>query len=252
MLLGTDENNLPYSAIFNPDKNQLYNITALLSADSLTADYQFKNGELYELSNEDLSRIDLPSNNKVSLFHGISGYGFSEQAIYYLSGGKIIRNSLDANRPIILAENLPNFNQVKFFITQQNQIFILADNNLYSLSSKLNLIAPFVRNVKISKLYRRLTYATANEIDIYDLNTADSTLVSRTSTGLKEPQSFFDLGWVFYIGNGRLQNIEIDSRDHQNNYTFANVSENSSFYATANANYLILLDNRHLSEIQIR
>jgi hypothetical protein len=61
-----------------------------------------------------------------------------------------------------------------------------------------------------------------------------------------------NLGWVLYFNAGQLQTIEIDNRDHQNNYNLAAAGPDAEFFITPDNQKVFLLDGGRLSELTIR
>jgi hypothetical protein len=213
-------------------------------------------GKLFELRDSNLYELDWRKNERKLVISNVSSYFAADNAIYYLrtSGNNsvLIRAELPQGTEQILRENLPNFKQTELFLTSQNQLFILGDSTLYALSNDLKRIADSVSNVKVDLVGRKIIFATNNEINLYDIDSFVTHSVTRSSTQIKNPAVLPGLGWAFYINEGKLQTIEMDDRDRQNNYTFANVTENSKFFIDDEARNILLLDSGVITRLQIR
>lgn len=238
-----------YNAVFSIKDNKIYD----LSEFSGSGKFEFQRpGYIFYLENDFLYEIGWEEKEKVLLLDHIVGIKAVPGALYYIQNKSLMRFQSDNLQNEVLLDNLPAFKNAEILITNQNQIFILGDQRLYSVGKELNFIADYIKGAKVDNPFRTLFYWTGNEINSYDLNTAVASLITRTSYQISDPQPFLGIGWMFYSGDGRLQNIEFDSRDHQNNYTFANISPTAKYHVADNGRYLFLLDNGVLERLGIR
>jgi hypothetical protein len=215
-------------------------------------------GKLYELRDNSLFEIDWKKQQRSLVVPNILSFYASDNAIYYIDipavGAKASLNRIEMPTLAkqVLREDLPSFRQMELYLTSQNQVFILADGTLYALNEDLKRIADSITSVKVDLVGRKIVYASNNEISIYDIDSFAAYSVTRSSTPIKNPVVLPGIGWSFYLNDGRLQTIEMDDRDHQNNYTFANVSDNSKFFIDSEARDILLLDQGKLERLQIR
>jgi hypothetical protein len=260
-----------YYGIFDAGQNKFFDITALINASASSnasvnsPNFQFSNNDnLYFLAKLKLWQIDWQAQTKINILQNIAAYFVSSNAIYFLmpnypavtlgatSRIALLTAPLSNLSQSLLLGSVANFNTAKIYLSNQNQLFILADKSLYSFSNNMQSIVDFVSDVQIYNQLGLILFAGNNEIGFYDYLNDKVSSLTRSSAQIKNPVAFPDLGWVFYEDNSRLQNIEIDNRDHQNNYTFSQVSDNAKFYIDAAARNIFLLDNGVLSKINIR
>lgn len=238
-----------YNAIFDTRENKIYDLSEL----SGTGTFELQRpGYIFYLENGSLYEIGWEEQERVILLDGVVGMKAVPGALYYIQNRSLMRFESNNLQNEILLENLPQFQSAEILITNQNQIFILADQRLYSVGNGLDLIAEYVRGAKIDNPFRALLYWTGNEVNSYSLSTGTTSLITRTSYQISNPQAFFNIGWMFYSGDNRLQNIEFDTRGHQNNYTFANISPSAKYHAGQDGRYLFLLDNGVLERLVVR
>ena len=262
--------------IFDATENKITDLSALINPSAALANaVQFSpDNNLYYLSGTMLYKIDSVEGKKTAVLQNVLSYLPDVNNIYYITtvpsaasavNGVILNGSsenLDQARlpsfsSSVLLSGLPNWDNSKIYQSSQNHLFILGDGGLYTVGSKAVQVANFVKDAKILSAQGLVFYSTNNEIGFYDYlngngSNSRTQTITRSSFAIKNPVAFPDLGWVFYENDGRLQNIEIDSRDHQNNYTFSNISDNAQFSMDPSANNIFLLNNGILSDLQIR
>jgi hypothetical protein len=266
--------NANFAAVFDTARNTITDISAVV-APGLDAEKQIQfspDNKLYYLSKGVLYQIDWQGGTKKIVLQNVLSFFATENIIYFISPSAISSAAapslsnpsetlFQAQIPTLdrsqLISGLPNWANSKIYLSAQNQIFIVADSSLYAVANNIARVADFVENIKIFSQLGLVMYSTNNEIGIYDYlngNGANSRnqTVTRSSSEIKNPVAFPDLGWIFFENNGQLRNIEIDNRDHQNNYTFANLSANAKFFVDSGAENIFLLDNGNLSRLTIR
>ncbi len=264
-----------FYGIFDADKNTVTDITktvrdqAAFPADSQfqasDQDFQFgPDNQLYQLQEGTVYKISWDQNNqepkKEIALDGVLAFKVTGQAIYFIKvslGAEGLQRSLQiAQLPnyetTTLMQTLPSFKTAQIYISNRNQLFILGNSTLYSLGDNLNHIADYVDHVYIDNNSQTMIYSSGNEISSYVLNTGEKSLLTRSSQEIIQPQSALEYGWIFYINDNRLQSIESDNRNSQNNYTFASVEDGSKFWLDSDAENIVLLNNGVLQKLQIR
>jgi hypothetical protein len=255
-----------YYSLYNPENNTLTEISDLVLPEEKLKkgqspspnEFQFADGKLYQLRSNTLNEIDWSKHKSSLILNNIVGFHFSGNALYYVNkpatgaAANLVRTELPGLNPTVLAENVPALSKAKILITNQNQIFILGDNNLYAVNRNLEVIAHDANSAKIDSKYRKVIYSSNNEIGYYDLDTQKTITLTRSSQTIKNADILFGIGWSFFTNDGRLQNMEIDSRDHQNNYTFGTASENAKFTIDEEGKNIIFLDNGKLINLGVR
>ncbi len=263
--------NSDFTGIFDAKTNLFSDITNLVAQQAAyTSTNQFQASEnilklsndnkLYQLKDGTVYKIDWRDNKKEILIDSVLAFQPHAAGIYYISivqdekgiQRHLMRAQNSGDQPTKLIENLPSFRTADLALSDKNQLFILGDGSLYDLSNNINKIADYVQKISIDNENEKMLYATQNEINIYDLNTTAKHLITRSSQPIKNPIALHELGWVFFDSDNRLQNIEMDNRDHQNNYTFAPTSENSKFFLQNKAKELYLLNQGDLIKMKLR
>lgn len=218
--------------------------------------------------NDSLYSIDWKSQSKTKVLDAVKAFNVTGEAIYYVSESLqnnsqtgSLQNALVYNLQIaqlpnysnsILFSNLPAWNNVKIFVSPQNQVFIVGDGSLYAISENLKHIADFVKTVEIQNANSML-FSTNNEIDLYNPATQSIIYVTRSTKPITYPKAFPDLGWVFYINNNKIQCIEVDNRGRQNNYTLAETGGlDAKYYIDSAAKNIIYLNEGTLAKLKIR
>lgn len=249
-----------FEAVFDVRNNRLIDISKLTGPAELGA-LQFSDDDLlYQLLDNELYRINWNDNNKELLLQNVLAFHANSDAIYYIKSEvtalgqqtSLVRAQFPSLQEKILVPQLPALHTASLLLSANNQLFILGDNNLYTGDETPLQIASGVETAAIDDSAKQLLYSTGNEVDLYDLISGNSELVTRSSQTITNPVSALDLGWVFFINDGRLQNIEIDNREHQNNFTFANINPGAKFFLDQNAENIFLLENGNLTEMKIR
>ncbi len=254
--------NSGFYGMLDADNKTLTDITSLLNGNesALTA-YFAGNDDLYELSEGTVYKIDWKEKIKLPVLKQVIAFYPGSKGMYYISafeGLTVIDRQLEylqynANQPQILLTDLPNFHEATLFLTDHNQLFILGDSSLYSIGSdSLNRIADYVDAVYVDNRSGQILFSSGNEINLYNTSSGSTSFVTRSTEVIKNPIPVTSLGWVFYQSDGRLQNIETDNRDHQNNYTFANVNPNAKYWVNETARNIFLLNDGKLTSMEIR
>jgi hypothetical protein len=246
-----------FNWVFDSNTKEIIDLKTLVKADQNSKEETFLDfsldNRLYSLVANTLSQINWRENQKKELLNNILAFTAQDQDIYAINNQKqLLHISLPSLDSDVLAENLPVLFDAKLYITSQNQIFVLADQGLFAVSNKISRIADYVKSVQLIDQFNKVAYATANEIGLYDTVSQTTELITRSSKQIKYPKVFVKLGWSFFINDNRLQALEIDSRDHQNNYTIAEADDNSSFWIDSDAKHIILLNDGKLERLLIR
>lgn len=263
--------NLQFTTVLDARAGTLSDITDLLkkqAAFSSTSTFQASqedlkfsdSDELYQLQAGSVYNIDWRNQNKNVILDNVLAFYPIGQNIYYIStniqqgktNSSLLRAEKPNYQPTELINNLPFFHAAELFLTDRKQLFILGDDSLYSLDDGVKKISDYTTAISIDNDNKKILFSSNNEINSYDLSDGSTSLITRSSRAIQNPISVFKLGWVFMQSDGRLQAIEIDNRDHQNNYTFANISDSAKYFVDQKAKNIFLLNNGELSQLVIR
>ena len=253
---------LIYSAnkyfVFDASKLQLTDISKFIPSGS--KDFGISDaGNIYAINKNNLIEINLSDPDTIiTLYSNILNYFIqSDSGIYALQKDLINKNFsiihfYDHSQAQTLLTNVPNWNNAEIKLNSQNQIFIIGDGSLYTYTDQWNRIADYVNDIKFYDQYGKVLVYGDHEIDIYDTFDASTTLITRSSQQLADPVADIGSGYVFFNAGGAIQNIEIDNRDHQNNYKFAAVSANSKFELANDNINIFFLNAGVLQKLQVR
>ncbi|MEK7075866.1 MAG: hypothetical protein AAB948_03695 [Patescibacteria group bacterium] len=95
-------------------------------------------------------------------------------------------------------------------------------------------------------------FNTGNEIDRYNMASRETKLITRSLKEISNISGNSQVGWVFFKNDNHLQAIELDTRDYQNNYTFAELNKEAKFYIDSDAKTIFLLNNETVSLLKVR
>jgi len=257
-----------FAAVFDARNNRLFDISARISSLSSAGaatngpDFQFStNDDLYFLAKSVLYRIDWTQGSAAAVLNNVLAYRATGGNVYFLRFNPASQSTeLDLSQAFgqsdaqVLIPALPNWSQAQIFLNNRSQLFILADGTFYALggSGSLARIADSITTAQIYDFYGKILLASNNEIDLYDFFNGSLTSVTRSSQTVSNPVLLNDLGWVMFINDSRLQAIEIDNRDHQNNYTLAPAAANAKFALDSDLQKVFILNQGDLEQLTIR
>lgn len=215
--------------------------------------------KLYQLLEGSIYLLDWNKKEKEVVIDNVLAFETNSSGIYYI---KLEESLLGIRRSLahasfpnftenILLDDIPPFIEAQIYLTENNQLLVLGNNALYVLNEKLEKIAEQVETAQIEN-NENIFFNTGNEINSYDMVTRETRLITRSLQRISNVVGNTEIGWVFYINDNRLQNIELDSRDHQNNYTFSEATDTSKFYIDSEAKKIFLLNQGILTTLKIR
>lgn len=267
-------------AVFSVADNKLYGLQSLLNTGTAEEEQFGDNGNLYAIENGGLYQIDWRNNKNIPLIAGgIIGFSYHQSNIYALALAGTSAEQLSTLEQInpqtqqatVLYSGLPKWNEAMLYLNQLNQIAIVGDGTLYSLSApnstsspssggnqtkyqtlNLQMVQQYVTGVEPQQGSVSMFYATHNEIGTFDPSSGTIDPITRLSQTIDNSGISLNTGWAFYISNGALNAIELDARGSQNTYQIERVDAGASFSVDSNAKYIYLLDDGVLDRLQIR
>lgn len=264
------QNGNSYAAIVDISEGTIYDITNVALNPTPTTPAAFKltdGGKLYLLQDTTLYHIDWKDKAKKEILKHTLAFFPAENSVYSINiphvdlstalpnnwqNYNLIRTELATNTTQLLKGQLPKFNRAQLYLTGQNQAFVLGDDSLYAVQNELKRIADSVISVEVDINTRTITYATRNEISIYNLDSLSSYSITRSAEPIYNPVAVSNVGWAFYDHQGKLNAVEYDDRDRQNTYSFAEISDNAKFFVSPDARFILLLNNGILEQLEIR
>lgn len=215
--------------------------------------------KLYQLLEGSIYLLDWGKNEKEVVIDNVLAFEANSSGIYYV---KLEESLLGIRRSLahasfpnftenILLDDIPPFIEAQIYLTENNQLLVLGNNALYVLNEKLEKIAEQVETVQIEN-NENIFFNTGNEINSYDMVSRETKQITRSLQKISNVVGNTKVGWVFFINDNRLQNIELDSRDHQNNYTFTEATDTSKFYIDSETKKILLLNQGIITQLKIR
>ncbi len=199
------------------------------------------------------------SNQTQTLLSNVWGYTIKDGTFYvaseteatyqlatYLWTGTTITKQL-----VIVSEGLPQQQELKFFLTNQKELFMLAGESFYRVNQTLELLNSFVKVVELDPNSQRLTYVTPTEIFFYNFTSNRSELLARTTENLMAANVIPLFGYGFIAGPNGTEAIEIDSRGNQNRYMLY-TGPSQQLFITSNQKALIVKSENNLYSVLIQ
>ncbi|MBI5530177.1 MAG: PEGA domain-containing protein [Candidatus Doudnabacteria bacterium] len=212
-------------------------------------------GALYALSSSTLFKIDPISQTKTAVLTKAKAFYFLDRNLYWVeqSGQDcLLKTGQASEQDSQTLLTLPCFEKGRLFVTFEKQIFLLADNNLYLANSSMERLADNVTEWNFDKNTSLLAILHSGQFDYYDSAGKSLNFVTRSGETLSNLNIKTAIGYAFYIKNGKLWAIELDARDHQNQYLLYPEGLIKKISLDADAKNILLLDNDKLTTINIR
>lgn len=194
-----------------------------------------------------------------TLLTGVLGYTIKDGLFYIASQNQTVSQIATYNwtgtalnqQLVIISEGIPLNQSVKFYLTNQKELFMLAGENFYRVNQNLELLNSFTRYVDFDPANQRLSYVTPTEIYFYNFSSNRSELLARSTEGLSSASVIPSFGYGFLAGPSGTEAVEIDSRGNQNRYNlFSNPSQ--QIFITANQKAVVIRSENNLYSVLIQ
>ncbi len=214
------------------------------------------NGKLYALSGKQLFAIDPAAGQKRLLQTELLAATFQDENLYGLqqqgttTALSIWTNPAGAGQAIITG--LPLFHSASLFVSFEKQIFLLADSALYKADLGLTPLADNISAWDFNQQESSLIFFHDGELDYFNPfdNTID--LITRRGGPITDPLLRLSLNNAFLNEGNRIKALELDTRDHQNEYDLYNGTDIIKFSLNDSGTELLVLDGSTLKLLTIR
>ncbi len=210
--------------------------------------------ELYALENQILYMINLGQQTKTLLLNNVLTFTFQENNIYYIQKNGNSEDLMAAQMPlaesIALFKNLPANNRAEIVVSAKKAVFLLLDGTLYQVNHSLDKIAQTVSEWNFDSNQNSIIYGHSGEISYS--GGSDNNFITRSGMALKNPALNLATGYAFVFKDKTLSAIELDTRDHQNEYPLYTANQPEKFWVDESAKNILVLDNGQLKNLQIR
>jgi len=212
--------------------------------------------KLYVLEDSTLFFIDLKSQKKTLVLAGVADLIYKNGYFYYLAaknGSLALLYTPDMSQPgALLAENMPMAESARILLNSEKQAFVLLDQNLYQIASKPVLIAENVTSLELNSEEDTLGIISGSEFLRMNVGAEKPELVSRSLYPLSKGLVLPDYGYGIFLKENKVVAEELDTRDHQNEFTLYTGSELKDYAISADAKTLIVLDGTSLKILTLR
>jgi hypothetical protein len=211
---------------------------------------------LYALENGNLFRVNPKAQQKTIFLANVRDCAILGNTFYCIKQSSstlsFVAYQLPSLEEQVLVPKLPDFSNSSIMVNSQKQIFLLLDQNLYHVNAGLQKIAGNVTGWFFSAQDNSLIVIHAGEISFYDFGSNIMNFVTRSGQTLANPRLNDFTNYAFFFKDKTLTALELDSRDHQNEYSFYSAAAPEKFYVDTEAKNLYILDNKELKTLHIR
>jgi hypothetical protein len=215
---------------------------------------------LWGVAQNTLMRLETKNLKQTSFAKNASAFTIRDDSLYYLQKNGPETGSLfffsitnpDESSGQELVQNIPLGKDTKLLVTEQKEIFVLADSTLSRINGAGQKLAEGILGWNYDQSANSLIFTTANELDFYNFSTNQVQLITRSSDHFAGPSFKPEIGYAFYIQNDRLFAAESETSDPQNTYVLASLSGKSKFTVDATAKKVYLLDSGKLQLLTVR
>jgi len=243
-----------HAMVFNSETRTITDISGMFSTQPR---FEFSTtGQLYAQENNTLYLIETALGKKNPVLSGIKAFSFQKNNLYYIQensqGVELLYTSLPVSEGQTLVAGLPSFSTGEIIISFERQAFLLLDKTLYKVSSTLEKMGDNVSAWNFNKDESTLTFFHGGELNYYNPFNNSIAFVSRTSQSLTSVTTNINVNYSFYIRDNKATALDLDTRDHQNEYILYSGANLQKFIVNKNATRGFVLDGGVLKEIKIR
>ncbi len=253
-LLQNQSTTSPVTLFVDVSARKAYDLGALFST---KAQWFFSGDDkLYAVHTGSLYSINTKIPSKTLLQSGIMAASFLGNDLYVLRSAnsgldlEVTSNPTETGQKILT--NLPAFKQTEILISRQKQIFLLADGSLYRVGASLKQLASSVDARQFNSNDSSLIFETTGELDYINPYDGSVDFITRSSMELKNPLLRFDLANAFFVENNIVKALELDTRDHQNQFDLYQGTNIKKIALSDDGRNLIVLDGATLKILTIR
>lgn len=182
-----------------------------------------EDGEILGIVDGKLLASKVNSSDVTASLDQVQAFTVDHNLIYVLTSKHIQTFLWDGTKLVLqstlLEQDLPNAKQYQLFLTNQKELFLLADKAFFRVNSQFDLINGQTEFVSLDKAHQLLTFQTPSEVFYYNFLSARAELLSRVTSPLTYSVVIPNLGYGFTAGTDGLKAIEIDNRNGQNIYS---------------------------------
>lgn len=152
----------------------------------------------------------------------------------------------------VLLKNLPELSLPQILISDNKQIFLLAQEGLFKINSGLDKISDMITDWNFSRNIPEIIYSSYGEINYYDFLKQQPQTITRSSATVKNLRISQKIGYAFFLKNNQLNALELDERGNQNEYNLYSSPNLKKFELDSNFKNLLILDGNTLKYFSLR
>jgi hypothetical protein len=253
MLLLTGDNSV---VLFSIGNRTFYDLTGIAKPDQhmeLSPD-----GSLLVLHENSLLQINLKTKKQTTLLKHIAAFTVQNRDLYYLTAEAspalrtvpLSQAGSVASSPVF--SGIPATKNPQIIISPQREIVLVLDNALYRVNGSLELIADDLAGWTLNPADDIITFTTAAELDYYSFADDAKYLVTRNTADIRSPFVSTKIGYAFFIADKQIHALELDARDHQNDYIVYSGDVPVSLTANDDLDTLYVQDSGTVSSLKVR
>ncbi len=252
VLLLSGNGTTPQAFLFSTSAKTILSLSPLFASGTT---FSLLGNALYAQSGTSVYQVDKQTGAKVLLAQNVKTFTATPSFLYYTTNlskaSWLYAKSLSSGTETALLQ-LPEFSQERILVTPLRQVFLLADNALYRVNTTLDKISDNVTGIELNQTTGNFAAAQGGELDRYDFNSQNWQFITRSSLTISNLAQRDDLGYIFVKKGSAIAALELDTRDHPNEFTFYESASISKFTVDSDAKILYILDGNNLVSLNIR
>jgi hypothetical protein len=218
--------------------------------------YFSASGKLYTLSDGTFFAVSPDTGATTLLQSRVLAAAFLNDDLYLLkqkNGSWRIQETPDpAQEGQDILKDLPQFTQAELVVSFEKQAYLIADNTLYKVGSRLDPVASNLTAWDFNSGDSALVYLHSGELDYINPFSNETNFITRHSDAVTQPTLRFGLSNVFFVENNTIKALELDTRGHQNEYGLYKGADIKKFALDGDGKILVVLDGDELKTVIIR
>lgn len=237
----------------NANSGKINDISGMFSA---AAKFQFNGQDLFALDNNSLYKINPAAKTKTLIGSNLDSFYFENGSLYFAqstaTGSSVGLSSDPYNSSTTLLSNLPLLKNSALLVTPQKQIFILNQGTLYIAGSTMQKLADNVSQWSFDPATSVISVIHSGELDYFDRLGNTLSFITRNGSQISNPVIKSNIDNAFYLNQGNIYAIELDTRSSQNQSALYNSGTAEKFFVDDAAKTIYLLDKGILNSLTIR
>lgn len=250
-----DAANPPTIFAFNSSTGKFYNLSGLFNT---LPKLQFDaNGNLYALDKNILYAVDIFKKAKTPVLPNLKAFYWLEDSLYFIQFDDNQNFSLMTGHSPFkdnqsLLAGLPAIEEGALLVTFEKQILLLSGGNLFLAGKSMEKLADDITSWNFDHLASSLAVIHSGQLDYYVSGSPGLNFVTRLSGTINQPMMHTGLAGAFFINDERLVEIELDTRDNQNQNALYQGKNLQTFWVNSSGTNVLLLDGGELKSLVIR